>query len=134
MNGAFFSGQLSFYSSDLQMSHSEDPRVRHAHTLRALDGLAQAGALSEAQRSSLRQAYLFIRELNQALALLDPGRRSLLDLGGPLATAAARRLGLRERDGHDPAQVLAASYRRHARTVRSLFEALVAPIGDQPPW
>ncbi|MEO0325275.1 MAG: hypothetical protein AAF447_20120, partial [Myxococcota bacterium] len=76
----------------------------------------------------------FFRGVEQALRLLEPRGDGRLALAGPRAAQVARLLGLRDRDGHAPARVLAAAWRRRAQANRRLFERHVAPVDAGAPW
>ncbi len=125
---------VEFVIQWLQMRHGMDPAVRRPHTLEALAALRAGGYLVPADAEALREGYLFFRSVEQALKLLDETHAAVLTLGGPLAERVARRLGLRERDGHAPTEVLTETWQRRATEVRAIFERLVAPVGVAPPW
>jgi glutamine synthetase adenylyltransferase len=69
-----------------------------------------------------------------ALHALAAGGRLARGPGTRSAEQVARRLGIRERDGHEPAQVLDAQYRRTTEEIRAIFERVIAPVAAPAPW
>jgi glutamate-ammonia-ligase adenylyltransferase len=103
-------------------------------TSEALAALARAGALARADADALIEGAAFLRAIEQTLKLLDETREPLFRPGGRMAAQVARRLGVRERDGHEPARVLEASYRRTTEEIRAIFERLIAKVPAPAPW
>lgn len=118
----------------LQMRHGEVRSVRTPSTPRALQALAEVGALERDEADGLAEAYVFLRRVAQSLRLYDAHRELLLEPRGRTGSHVARGLGLRARDGLGPEEALDAEYRRHTTLARERFEAHVAPIGGAPPW
>ena len=125
---------VEFITQYLQMVHGADHAVRHRNTLDALRALRERGYLGARDAEALEEAYLFFREVEQSLALLDEAGQASLLFPGPRADAVARRLRIRERDGHAPGRVLRDVWRREATEVREIFERIVAPVGIEAPW
>jgi [glutamine synthetase] adenylyltransferase / [glutamine synthetase]-adenylyl-L-tyrosine phosphorylase len=125
---------VEFVVQYLQMRHGSEPAVRAPRTLEALAALRAARHVGRTQAEALEEGWRFFRRVEQALRLLDETREAVLATQGPLGARVAARLGLRDRDGMRPPQVLLATWRRHAEEVRSIFEAVVAPVGTSPPW
>jgi [glutamine synthetase] adenylyltransferase / [glutamine synthetase]-adenylyl-L-tyrosine phosphorylase len=125
---------VEFVVQWLQMRHGADPTVRTPRTLDALRALATAGHIGTGQAETLEGGWRFFRRVEQALKLLDETREAVLPTRGPVPARLARRLGLRDRDGVRPREVLLATWRRHAERVREVFEAVVGPVGTKAPW
>lgn len=117
----------------LQMRHGSKPEVRRRHTLEALEALGSTGSIAPHVQDGLSDAYIFFRQVEQAIALLDR-RSGALSFGGPRALAVARAIGLSDRDGESPDQVLQAAWRRRATEVRALFDEHVHPVDAPSPW
>ena len=118
----------------LQLLHGRtDASLRPRHTLAAIAALEAAGHL-RGDAEQLADGYRFFRRVEQALRLLEPRGDGRLALSGPRAVQVARLLGLRDRDGQPPTQVLAAAWRRRGEENRRLFEQHVGPVGMPPPW
>ncbi|HEY8429904.1 MAG TPA: bifunctional [glutamate--ammonia ligase]-adenylyl-L-tyrosine phosphorylase/[glutamate--ammonia-ligase] adenylyltransferase [Sandaracinaceae bacterium] len=125
---------VEFLVQWLQMRHGGDEAVRTPSTPKAIDALASAGYLPAVDADALRDAYVFFRAVEQSLKLLDEHAPTLLEPRARTGAHVARSLGLRARDGMSVADVLDDTYRRHARTARSLLEAHVAAVGASAPW
>ncbi|AKF07624.1 bifunctional [glutamate--ammonia ligase]-adenylyl-L-tyrosine phosphorylase/[glutamate--ammonia-ligase] adenylyltransferase [Sandaracinus amylolyticus] len=96
--------------------------------------LASAGRISRADADALIEGFAFLRAIEQTLKLLDETREPVLRPGSRTAEQLARRLGIRERDGHDPARVLTSSYQRTVEEIRAVFERVIAPVPAPSPW
>jgi len=118
----------------LQMRRGDDPRVRTPNTPEAIEGLREAGALSEVDADALTEAHRFFRRVELALRLFDEHREPLLEPRGRTGSHVARSLGFRARDGLSPTEALEATYRRHAAAARRLFEREVGEVGAPAPW
>lgn len=125
---------VEFLVQWLQMTHGEDETVRVPNTPLAIGALARGGHLGALDADALGSAYVFFRGVEQSLKLLEEHREPTLEPYGRSGVHVARSLGLRERDGMRAAAVLDDTYRRHADAVRALFERMVAPVGEDPPW
>lgn len=126
---------VEFLAQFLQMDealHMEGTEV--PGTLEAIAALATAGRLGTSDADALAEGYGFLRAIEQTLKLLDETREPVLRPGSRTIEQVARRLGVRERDGHDPARVLVSQYRRTAEEVRAIFERVIAPVGAAAPW
>ncbi len=120
----------------LQMRHGASPSgatVRTPSTARALDALEASGALASDEAAALREAYTFLRRVEQSLKLHDP-RKEHLETLGRTGAHVARSLGVRARDGLAPTAALDFAYRRHASASRALFEQHVGPVDAGAPW
>lgn len=115
----------------LQMKHGSVPGARARNTLDALRALESV--VDRSVTDALRDAYLFFRGVEQAMTLLDE-RASTLSFGGPRALSVARAVGLTQRDGDRPDDVLEAMWRRRASETRALFDRFVAPVAAKAPW
>ncbi|MBI2301834.1 MAG: hypothetical protein HYU66_23260, partial [Armatimonadetes bacterium] len=101
-----------------------DPSVRKRNTWRALDALADAGAISEAERRTLSEAYDFLRRVEHLLQIqpASPTREV------PTEAGALRRLA--RGMGYLDARTLFASqrflddYRSHTEATRALCNRL----------
>ncbi|MDQ3034255.1 MAG: bifunctional [glutamate--ammonia ligase]-adenylyl-L-tyrosine phosphorylase/[glutamate--ammonia-ligase] adenylyltransferase, partial [Myxococcota bacterium] len=103
-------------------------------TLEVISRSAQAGKLARGDADALSEGYSFLRAIEQTLKLQDEAREPTVRPGSRSVEQLARRLGIRERDGHDPARVLVSTYRRVAEEVRAIFERVIAPVGAAAPW
>ena len=122
---------VEFLAQWLQMEQGAHAQVG---TLDAVAGLAQSGRLARADADALTEGWAFLRAIEQTLKLLEEGREPVLRPGTATAEQIARRLGIRERDGHDPARVFDAQYRRVTEEIRAIFERVIAPVPALAPW
>lgn len=118
----------------LQTVHGRDPALRSPRALEALGALREAGLVEPDDADALARGHDFFRSVEQALKLLDERHEAVLVAGGPVAERLVRRLGIRQRDGLPPRDVLVRTWEHQARAVRRAFERLVAPVGRQPAW
>lgn len=107
------------------------PGLTTSETLAALAGSAR---LAHPDAEALAEGFGFLRAVEQAIKLQAEGGEPFLRPGSRNAEQVARQLGVRERDGHEPARVLEASYRRTATEIRAIFERVVAPVPAPAPW
>ncbi|HMB27591.1 MAG TPA: hypothetical protein VKS99_05765, partial [Blastocatellia bacterium] len=97
--------------------------LRVTNTLDALDSLRRLSLISEAQSETLRAAYLFLRNLIDALRIVrgDASDLTLPEEDSDEFRSLARRLGYRERDWKRGAEKLAADIRRWMKEVNSYY-------------
>ncbi|MBO0724168.1 MAG: hypothetical protein J2P52_01100 [Blastocatellia bacterium] len=127
---------IEYAAQYLQILHGKDhPELRVTSTLEALDQLRRLGLVSETESEMLRAAYLFLRNLIDALRIVR-GDASDLDLpeeGSDEFKSLARRLGYRARDWKSGALALAADIRRWMKEVNSYYVARFdSPAGEPP--
>jgi len=117
---------IEYAAQYLQLLHGhEHPELRTTSTLEALDRLCQLCLISGAEHAELRAAYLFLRNLIDALRIVRGDARDLIL---PAETseemiALARRLGSRAADWEESARSLAAEARERMREVRAFYLA-----------
>jgi glutamate-ammonia-ligase adenylyltransferase len=88
--------EVEYAAQYLQIEHGRsDPRLRTPSTLEALDRLREAGLLASAERDLLRAAYVFWRQVADALRMVRGDARDLLlpESGSEEVRFLARRLG-----------------------------------------
>jgi glutamate-ammonia-ligase adenylyltransferase len=108
----------------LQLLHGKDhPELRVPNTLEALDALRRLQIVTQAEYDVWRPAYLFLRNLIDALRIVRGDASDLL-LPGQTSEdfkSLARRLGYREHDRAQAAQRLAADIRERMKSVHAVF-------------
>jgi glutamate-ammonia-ligase adenylyltransferase len=115
---------IEYAAQYLQLLHGkEHPELRVTNTLEALDQLRRLNIISEAESEMLRAAYLFLRNLIDALRIV---RGDASDLALPVENSEefkslARRLGYRERDWRRGAERLAADIRQCMKRANSYY-------------
>ncbi len=109
----------------LQLMHGHvHPRLRTPNTLEALAALGETGLLASGEASLLREAYLFLRKLIDALRIV---RGNAKDLVLPLADSdefifLARRVGYTTDDWQAGARHLQTDIEQHMAATKSFFE------------
>ncbi len=87
--------QIEFLVQTLQLLHGEKhPSVRVSNTLEALEALAKISALSESDFECLREAYSFLRSVEDRLRLLRESSVTCLPKSGAERAQLARRIGI----------------------------------------
>ncbi len=103
-------------------------------TLEVLAHAAKFGGPVRNFADALSEGYAFLRAIEQTLKLLDDTGEPKVVPGTRRTEQLARRLGIRERDGHEPAHVLISSYQRTTEEIRAVFERIIAPVDARAPW
>jgi glutamate-ammonia-ligase adenylyltransferase len=110
----------------LQMRHGADPGVRTTDTGLAIEALARGGYLSAEHADALREAYAFLRRLQERSRIVHAAASQYLEENAPGLAPLARRMGIRDRTGTLAAGELIARYRSVTDRVRATYEAIVA--------
>jgi glutamate-ammonia-ligase adenylyltransferase len=115
---------IEYAAQYLQLLRGKDhPELRVTSTLEALDQLRRLNLISETESEMLRAAYLFLRNLIDALRIVrgDASDLALPEENSDEFKTLARRLGYRERDWMNGAIALAADIRRCMKEVNSYY-------------
>lgn len=116
----------------LQIMHGGRlPKLRTPNTLEALAALEAATILSAKEAAALRDAYLFLRYLIDALRIVRGHAKDLV-VPPPESDAfvfLARRLGYTSERWQEGAAQLAADIARHMAQARKLFSDKFGPLG-----
>jgi glutamate-ammonia-ligase adenylyltransferase len=108
----------------LQIMHGRDyPVIKTPSTLEALTGLYQAGIISREEQDDLRQAYLFLRSLIDALRIVRGNARDLVlpERDSQEFKFLARRLGYTGVDWEQAARKLDQEIRYHMDQAHHFF-------------
>jgi glutamate-ammonia-ligase adenylyltransferase len=131
--------EVEYAAQYLQIAHGkEHPELRTTSTLEALDRLCQLRLISEKEHADLRQGYLFLRTLIDALRIVRGNARDLIlpEVTSEEFKALARRLNYRERDWEKGARRLAEEIQDCMNRVHSFYLArftpLLSPATSQP--
>jgi [glutamine synthetase] adenylyltransferase / [glutamine synthetase]-adenylyl-L-tyrosine phosphorylase len=111
----------------LQIIHGQDhPELRTTNTLEALDSLRRSCLIGEQEYQEVREGYLFLRNLIDALRIVrgDAGDLVLPKKGSEEYKSLARRLGYRERDRKMSAERLAADLDHWMNVVNTSYAKL----------
>src|SRR4029453_9667710 len=110
----------------LQLLHGQDhPQLRIPNTLEALDQLRQLEIVSEPEHASLQHAYLFFRNVIDALRIVrgDASDLVLPEKSSEEFKSFARRLGYLQRDRKEAAALLAHDLKEQVQQVSAQFSA-----------
>ena len=110
---------VEFLVQMLQLKHArENPRLRAANTLAALDGLHRAGLLSDDDREFFEQSYRLLRTIEGRLRLMNSTARDQLPRDPVELTKLAGLL-------HYPSgEALMTDYETATREIRRRFERI----------
>ncbi|MCK6534180.1 MAG: bifunctional [glutamate--ammonia ligase]-adenylyl-L-tyrosine phosphorylase/[glutamate--ammonia-ligase] adenylyltransferase [Polyangiaceae bacterium] len=117
---------IEFLTQWLQMRHGKDPRVRSPDTGEALEALASCGYLPRPEFETLREAYAFLRRLEQRIHVLHATSATVLDVRAPGLTQLARRMGMHDSGGRTGVDELLERYRDVTDAVRGAYERVLA--------
>lgn len=121
---------IEYAAQYLQILHGKDhAELRTPTTLEALDGLCCLQVISKEEHGSLREAYIFLRRLIDALRIVRGNAKDLIlpEEGPSEFKFLARRLGYQEEDWGKGARRLAENIRDHMRDVHDFFEKRFHP-------
>ncbi|MBI2876884.1 MAG: bifunctional [glutamate--ammonia ligase]-adenylyl-L-tyrosine phosphorylase/[glutamate--ammonia-ligase] adenylyltransferase [Candidatus Tectomicrobia bacterium] len=89
--------EIEFFVQALQLINGgKDPALRGANTLWALETLTRRGHLSEEDRSALRAAYIFLRQVEHKIQIVHGRQTHRLPQDPQEIQELARRLGYRD--------------------------------------
>ena len=117
---------IEYSTQYLQIQHgSKHPELKSPSTIKALEQLQELGLVSTENHRKLRDAYLFLRLLIDALRIVRGNARDLIlpDRNSEEFKFLARRLGYREETWAKTARKLAGDIRGHMGKVHRFFTA-----------
>ncbi len=113
---------IEFTAQILQLMHgNRNPRLRQTPTLEVLKQLAACGILDQTEAEQVQTHYLFLRNLECALRLLNQPFTNHLPKETESLAALARLLGYPQAAGPERARALLEDYDRHTRDVRTFY-------------
>ncbi len=121
---------VEFATQWLQMQHGRDPRVRSPDTLNALEALAAADYLSQPQYETLREAYTFLRRLEQRMHVLRGTSSTTLDAHGVGLRELSRRMGIEGTAGSESREELLQRYQHVVNSVRETYLEILGIASD----
>jgi glutamate-ammonia-ligase adenylyltransferase len=104
---------------------SRFPKICERHTLQALRALCQQRLISAAEYRALAQAYVFLRDVENKLQMVNDAQTHALPAQAEELAACARRLG------YDDAERFLSDYRLHTGRVNRIFESVFSE--SEPP-
>ena len=117
---------IEFVVQTLQLVHGgEETSVRVQNTPLAIERLYEIGALTEAQRDGLAEAYQFLRRVENALRIVHDRALDALPKNRAELGQLARRLGYTGSDDKPAAEAFLQDYGKWTETTRSLFNQIL---------
>jgi glutamate-ammonia-ligase adenylyltransferase len=116
---------IEFATQWLQMKHGRDPRIRTPDTSQALEALAACGYLDRRDFETFREAYSFLRRLEQRIHVLHATSATGIDARAPGLTQLARRLGMHDTPQRTGTEELLDRYRDVTEAVRGSYERVL---------
>ena len=117
---------IEFAVQWLQMAHGQDPLVRTTNTEDALARLVELGYLSRDHFHVMRDAYVFLRQLEQRLFILFGRGSSTFDIESTNWPRLARRMHLQDSPRAPAAELLSARFRDVTQAVRASYLQILA--------
>ncbi len=112
---------VEFVAQWLQMRHGQDTRVRTPDTLLALEALASAGYLERRHYETFREAYEFLRRLEQRMHVLRGTSATSFEARGVGLRELARRMGFEGNATSLPREELLQRYADVSNSVRQSY-------------
>jgi glutamate-ammonia-ligase adenylyltransferase len=117
--------EIEFIVQALQVDFGgKDKEIREPNTMKAMKKLLRRGWLSSEDYRLLTQAYLFLRDVENKLQMVNDYQTHLLPADPNEVGACAMRLGYENKKEEDVADQLLNDYREHTRKVRQLFQKI----------
>lgn len=117
---------IEFTVQILQMMHGKkNPRLRETNTLAAVAQFSALGMLDHDESESLRKNYLFLRNLECALRIMNPASTNHLPKKQDALLVLAKLLGYGNTDSSDPAGKLMEDYDQNTKEVRAFYRKTI---------
>jgi glutamate-ammonia-ligase adenylyltransferase len=118
--------EIELVVQTLQAVHAgRIPRILHRSTLPALAMLREHDLIGDEDCESLRDAYIFLRDVENKLQMVEDAQTHSLPQDLEALTACARLLGYSTRPAESPADPFLRDLQRHTSKVNLIFERLV---------
>lgn len=115
--------EIELIAQALQVRHGEQMHsIRTHNTLGALTALRDASLLTLDEADALRDAYIFLRDVENKLQMANDAQTHSLPEGSEELTICARRLGYFDSAATSAAEQLLHDYERHTQAVNRIFE------------
>jgi glutamate-ammonia-ligase adenylyltransferase len=122
--------EIELIVQTLQVCHgSRTPQIRERNTMRALGALRDQSLISAEECDTLTQAYVFLRDVENKLQMVNDAQTHSLPIEGHELAACARRLGYSDNE-LGAAEQLLRDYQRHTGQVNRIFEEIFS--GKEP--
>lgn len=117
--------EIEFIVQALQVYFgAKHPAIRERNTLKAIEKLSRPKILSKEDSGCLKGAYLFLRNAENKLQIVNDSQTHLLPTDPKGIRACALRLGYRDDTIHSAQDQFTRDYRAHTDRVHTLFRLL----------
>ena len=117
---------IEFAVQILQMMHGKkNPRLRVTNTLASVAQFSALGMLDHDESEGLRENYLFLRNLECALRIINPSSTNHLPKEEGELLVLAKLLGYADKGTDDPAGKLMEDYDRNTKEVRAFYRKTI---------
>jgi glutamate-ammonia-ligase adenylyltransferase len=124
---------IEFLAQWLQMSHGADERVRTPDTGEALDALTAWGYLARSDYEQLRDAYRFLRRLEQRIHVHRGDGTNWVDAQALGLSGLGRQMGFQASPSHSAGEQLFERYVTVTEAVRGCYLRLLG-LADEPAY
>jgi len=107
------------------MHGKKNPRLRETNTLAAVAQFNALGMLDHGESVCLRTNYLFLRNLECVLRIINPASTNHLPREKGELLVLAKLLGFGEKDIEDPAGKLMEDYDQNTKEVRAFYRKTI---------
>ncbi|MGH9844303.1 MAG: hypothetical protein ACREEM_36735 [Blastocatellia bacterium] len=115
--------EIELIAQALQVCHGgQTPQICERNTLKALGALRRQSLISAEEHDALAQAYVFLRDVENKLQMVNDAQTHSLPHSVEELTACARRLGYSNNDLGSAAEQLLCDYQHHTSQVNRIFE------------
>ncbi|HZF40348.1 MAG TPA: putative nucleotidyltransferase substrate binding domain-containing protein, partial [Blastocatellia bacterium] len=116
--------EIELVAQALQVCHgARAPQIRERNTMKALEALRDQSLISAEECETLSQAYVFLRDVENKLQMVNDAQTHSLPIEGQELIACARRLGYSDNELGAAEQFL-SDYQRHTSQVNRIFEEI----------
>lgn len=125
--------EIEFIVQALQIYFgAKHPVIRERNTLKAIEKLSRSKFLSKEDARHLKEAYLFLRDAENKLQVVNDSQTHLLPIDPKGVRACALRLGYRDEATTFAQDQLMRDYRAHTGRVHTLFRLLFGTPSQWP--
>lgn len=117
--------EIEFFCQALQLIHAgKDEEIRTRGTLKTLSALLSRGFVKEDEERSLRESYVFLRDLEHRIQIVEGRQSQAIPPGDEATGRLARMMGFADGGGRSAGELFREEYRRVTHTVHEVFRSL----------
>jgi [glutamine synthetase] adenylyltransferase / [glutamine synthetase]-adenylyl-L-tyrosine phosphorylase len=127
--------EIELIAQALQVCYgSRAPQIRERSTMKALGAIRDQSLISAEECETLSQAYVFLRDVENKLQMVDDAQTHLLPIDGQELAACARRLGYSDDELGAAVDHFMRDYQRHTGHVNRIFGEIFSAAESQVRW